>query len=49
MSALASGFKQHFRQIPCAVKHAHDQRWIAIRRVDDDVRKAADRKKAHGW
>ena len=49
MSALASGFLQHSRQIPYAVKHAHDQRWIAIRRVDDDVRKASDRKTAHEW
>ena len=49
MNVLASGLLQRFRQIPCAVKHAHDQRWIAIRRVDDDVGKASDRKKADEW
>ena len=45
----ASGLSQHFRQIPCTVEHAHDQRRIAIRRVDDDVGKTSDRKEADRW
>ena len=44
--ATVSGFPQNFRQIPCAMKYAYNQRRIAVRRVNDNVGETADRKKA---
>ena len=46
---LASEPPQHFRQIPCTVKHTHDQRRAAIRCVHNDVGIASNRKKADRW